>query len=151
MEEENKKQDVAKVMSKEEKDRIEKTNCENELKQKESELSNRDTTIIQCKARKVLLENSLKMALQEKALQSEECRLIAADPLNFEKRDTWIVHMRKQMNYKLAKHRMDREFMESQFEANAKIVDDQLTRCVDDVPILKKRIKELKRLIEKFK
>ncbi len=142
-------------LTQEQKDNNELEDCRLELKDKEGQLVNREDIVEAGVKTLPVLERNRDLAFRENALECEEARIIMANPLKYKEGTAWSDHLIKMMKYHLDKLSHDKALLSIKLENPITVLVDQLKRCREDIPVLKKRIKVLKKdianLTEKIK
>ena len=115
-----------------------------ELKQREDELQNRKDIL---EHNEFLIERQQKvhqLELEGLSLQKEEWNIRQGNPLEYEKTAAWEDYLTRLAQHKIVELELRESLCLEQNSINQKQLADQALRCETDIPIIEKRIVELK-------
>ena len=118
-----------------------------ELKNKEEELAHKNGTLDHNNATIKAMQTKLDMDLMGIHLKNHLAKVVAANPLGFEKSEAYGDYLKRKMAFDLKTHKFMEGQLKSNFLRQKGTFDLQNGRCSEDILRLEKRIKELKRNI----
>ncbi len=125
--------------------------CEDEIQYKTHDLKN-DEVILKGKNDFVgELAKSNELQIRGINLSCAGSRLIKSDPSGYSEKDSWVKHMVKLMQFNLDKSAAEKSLVMANHNNKVSSFGAQVDRCVTNIPLLKKRIRWLKRRIDKLK